>query len=404
MQHAQFPMMSERRTSMIAALLIALGPLSMSFYTPAMPELALAFDTPEAAIKLTLSVYFGGFAVAQLFAGPIADAYGRRMATLVFMTIYMIGSLMAAFATSVEFLIVGRLVQGIGAAVGQTVARAIVRDQFAGQQAARIMNMAGIILAIAPALSPALGGVMLVSLGWRSIFFAMLAISIVALTIVLTFMSETTVPDRNRAHPIPLLKAYSAIIMNPIFLTSTIVIASAIGALYTLATILPFILIDEVGLTPAQFGLGMLGQSGMFLLGSLTYRMLMRRFSSETLIWPGLGFIAAGSLAALITGLFLTPSYLSIMGPVGLYAFGIAFVMPHLMVAALQPFPNTAGSASSMMGFLQMGTGLLGGFIAAFFTDPHFAMIIIMPSMGTICVLTYVLYSWLTKRAALMAM
>lgn len=400
MQHAQFPMMSERRTSVIAALLIALGPLSMSFYTPAMPELAVAFSTPEAAIKLTISVYFGGFALAQLVAGPIADAYGRRMATLIFMTIYMVGSLTCAFADSVEFLIIGRLVQGIGAAVGQTVARAIVRDQFAGQEAARIMNMAGIILAIAPALAPALGGVMLITLGWRSIFFGMLAIAIVALSIVLTFMSETTVPDKTRARPMALLKAYGTIIINPTFLAATIVVASAVGALYTLATILPFVLIDEVGLTPAQFGLGMLGQSGMFLLGSLAYRLAMRWFTSETLIWPGLGFIATGSIAALLSGLFLTPSYLSVIFPVGIYAFGIAFVMPYLMIAALQPFPHTAGSASSMMGFLQMGTGLLGGFLAALFTDPHLAMIVILPSMGIICVLTYILYTWLARRAA----
>ncbi len=263
--------MSERRTSLIAALLIALGPMSMAMYTPAMPELAVAFGTPEAAIKMTLSVYFGGFAFAQLVAGPVADAFGRRKATLIFMSFYMIGSLLAAFATSVELLIIGRLVQGIGAAVGQTVARAIIRDQFASQQAARIMNMTGIILAIAPALSPTIGGIMLAVFGWRSIFFTLLAVSIIALTIVLTFMSETTVPDRRKALPLPLMKAYGSILINPVFMTGTIVVATAVGALYTLATILPFILIDQVGLTPTQFGLGMLMQSGMFLAGSLAF-------------------------------------------------------------------------------------------------------------------------------------
>ncbi len=399
MQNVQPTMMSERRTSMIAALLIALGPLSLAMYTPAMPELAQALGAPEAAIKLTLSLYFGGFALAQLLAGPVADAFGRRKATIIFMSLYMIGSLMAAFSTSVELLIIGRVVQGIGAAVGQTVARAIVRDQFAGQQAARIMNMAGIILAVAPATAPAIGGVLLATFGWRSIFFAMLFVSIGSLIVVLTFMSETTVPDSRKIHLGPLLKAYGSIVVSPVFMTGTVVVSAAVGTLYTVASILPFILIEEVGLTPTQFGLGMLMQSGMFLCGSVAFRFCMRFASAEKLVWPGLVFIATGSIATVVVGLTLQPSYLSVMGPVAFYAFGIAFVMPHLMVAALQPFPHIAGSASSMMGFLQMGTGLLGGILSGLFADQHIALMVIMPAMGLTCVIAYILYNVLAAKA-----
>lgn len=400
MQHAQIAIMSERRTSMLAALLTAIGPFSMSIYTPAMPELAVAFSTPEAAIKMTLSVYFGGFAVAQLVAGPVSDAFGRRKATIIFMLLYMIGSLLAAFAYSVEMLIIGRLVQGIGAAVGQTVSRAIIRDQFAGQQASRIMNMTAIILAIAPALAPTLGGFMLASMGWRAIFFTMLIAAIISLTTVLTFMSETTVPDRRKARPLNLLKAYGSIIINPLFFTGTVVVAAAVGALYTLATILPFILIDQVGLSPTQFGVGMLMQSGMFFSGSLLFRPALKVYSAQALVVVGLGFIALGSIAAIVCGLELEASYLSVMIPVGLYAFGIAFVIPHLMIASLQPFPHIAGSASSMMGFLQMGTGLLGGFISTFFTDPHTSLYVLLPAMGAICIVAYAMHSAIAKRAA----
>ncbi|MCO6184720.1 multidrug effflux MFS transporter [Rhizobium sp. L1K21] len=400
MQHIQVSTMSERRTSMIAALMIALGPLSLAMYTPAMPQLAIAFGSPESAIKITLSVYFGGFALAQLATGPIADAFGRRKATLVFLTLYMVGSLLAAFSTSVALLIAGRLVQGIGAAVGQTVARAIIRDQFSGHQAARIMNMTGIILAIAPAMSPTIGGVLLANFGWRSIFFTMLLMSIITLAIVMTTMTETILPDRQRIKPAPLLKAYGTILINPIFMTGTVVLSASVGTLYTLANILPFVLIDEVGLTPTQFGIGMLLQSGMFLLGSLAFRLCMRWANAEQLIKPGLFFIAAGSITTIICGLMLEPSYLSVMGPVALYAFGIAFIIPHLMVAALQPFPHIAGSASSMMGFLQMGTGLLGGFLSGLFIDQHLAMIVIVPAMGAISIATYFLHSSLSKSAS----
>ena len=153
--------MSERRTSIIGAFLVALGPISMALYTPAMPELVHAFSSTDSAIKLTLSVYFAGFALSQLVSGTMSDVLGRRPTTLLFMAIYLAGSLMSAFAPTVEILLAGRLVQGIGASVGMTVARAIVRDQFTGVEAARIMNMIGMMLAIGPAISPTLGGICL---------------------------------------------------------------------------------------------------------------------------------------------------------------------------------------------------------------------------------------------------
>ena len=105
--------MSERRTSIIGAFLVALGPVSMALYTPAMPELVRAFSSSEAAIKMTLSLYFAGFAFAQLVSGTLSDVIGRRRATLIFMAIYLVGSLMAAFAPSVAVLLAGRLVQGL---------------------------------------------------------------------------------------------------------------------------------------------------------------------------------------------------------------------------------------------------------------------------------------------------
>ena len=193
--------MSEGHTSLISALLVALGPVSMALYTPAMPELVEAFDSSTAAVKSTLTFYFAGFAIAQLAAGPLSDAFGRRKATLGFLMIYLIGGVLAALSQTVEMLIVARLIQGIGAAVGVTVARAIVRDQFAGEQAARIMNMVGIILAIAPAMSPAIGGLTLTLAGWHAIFLLMIGFGLIAAFIVSISMRETIVPSIALARP-----------------------------------------------------------------------------------------------------------------------------------------------------------------------------------------------------------
>jgi len=384
--------MSERRTSIIGAFLVALGPVSMALYTPAMPELVRAFSSSEAAIKMTLSLYFAGFAFAQLVSGTLSDVIGRRRATLIFMAIYLIGSLMAAFAPSVAVLLAGRLVQGIGASVGMTVARAIVRDQFTGTEAARIMNMIGMMLALGPAVSPTLGGLALGLFGWRSIFFLMVGFAAMACLTVQFFMAETVTPDPAKGHLKPILAAYRRLVSDSRFVSSTLVIGGAVGALYAWATMLPFVLINEVGLTPTEFGVGMLMQSGLFFSGTVVVRLLMRRFTPQALVPAGLVFIGLASLALAYTMHMLSPSFLSVMLPIGLYAFGIAFVMPYMMTAAMAPFPDIAGTASAVMGFVQMGSGLLGGAIAAAVGAPVLALGTIIPSFGLVCILSYVWY------------
>src|SRR6476620_2774251 len=168
--NAVAPLMSERRVGLIGALLAAIGPLSMSLFTPAMPEIVHAFGTTEAAVKLTLSLYFAGFAFAQLVCGPLSDGYGRKPITVFFMGIYLVATVAAILAPTIELLIASRFIQGVGAAVGVAIARAVVRDLFTNERSARIMNLIGMILGIGPALSPTIGGVATELFGWHSIF------------------------------------------------------------------------------------------------------------------------------------------------------------------------------------------------------------------------------------------
>jgi len=384
--------MSEARTSLIAALLVAIGPVSMALYTPAMPEIVTAFQTSPAMVKTTLAAYFGGFAFAQLVAGPVSDAFGRRSATMAFMGFYLVGSLVAAFAPTVEILTFARLVQGIGAAVGVTVARAIVRDQFIGEKAARIMNMVGIILAIAPAVSPALGGSMLILFGWQAIFVMMLMVGLIVCAVVHHAMAETIVPSAELARPSLVLRAYRTVLANGQFMSASITVGFAIGIIYTLATILPFVLIDRVGMTPMQFAFGMLLQSGFFLLGSISARVALSTFGAARIVLPGLLLMAVGSALLILLALSHGPSFLAVMGPVALIAFGIAFVMPEMTVAGLRPFSKIAGSASAMMGFIQMGAGLSCGIVAALLSDAVVALITIIPAMCGISAAGYIAY------------
>lgn len=392
--------MSERRTSLIGAVLAALGPISMAMYTPAMPELVRAFGTTDSAIKMSLSLYFAGFALAQLVSGPMSDAFGRRKASIFFLGIYLLGSLAAAYAPTVEWLLAGRLIQGIGASVGITVSRAIVRDQFVGVEAARIMNMIGIMLAIGPAMAPTIGGLALAAFGWQSVFFLMVGFGMLACGSVALCMHETTVPDRRRAKPRYLVSAYLELLGDSRFISASLVIAGAVGALYTQSTMLPFILIGTVGLSPTEFGMGMLMQSGAYFAGSVMLRYIAQRLSGENCVRLGLVLVGLGATMVALSVQLLEPSFLSIMLPISVATTGIAFVTPHMTTAGLFPFPKIAGSASALMGFIQMGAGFLGGVIAATIGKPLLAFGIVIPGMGLISVLGYLWYVRCSRRSA----
>ncbi|WP_232897166.1 multidrug effflux MFS transporter [Pontibaca salina] len=383
--------MSALRVSLIGALFVAIGPIGMALYTPAMPEIVHAFGTSEGMVKMTLTLYFAGFALAQLIAGPVSDALGRRPVIMAFMAIFGGASLLALFAPNIEVFLVARFLQGVGASAGVAISRAIVRDQFRGNQSSEIMNTIGIILAIAPALSPTLGGVLVTYAGWQSLFLTMTLFGVFVVAVTHLGMQETIVADRNRLKFQALMRSYGKLFASRHFMTAALTIAGALGAIYTQATILPFILMDTLGMSPAGFGLAMILQSGSFFIGALSMRHLMKHHDASRLVAPGLGFILLGS-AMFVTLFWGEPSLLRVMGPIGLYSFGVALVMPAMTTSALAPFPHIAGAASSLMGFLQMGAGLVMGSLAALFPDPVIAAAVLIPAMGAIACLSFLLF------------
>jgi DHA1 family bicyclomycin/chloramphenicol resistance-like MFS transporter len=392
-------LMSPRKASAIGALLVALGPISMALYTPAMPQLVEVFGTDVATVKLTLTVYFLGFALAQLVCGPLSDAYGRRPIVMGFTAAYLVGSLLAVFAPSVEWLLAARVIQGIGASAGVAISRAIVRDLFTGRQSVQVMNMIGLMLAAGPALSPTIGGITLDLFGWHAIFLVMVIYGAVLIAIFATLVPETNArPEPARAAPRALAASYGALLTDRRFLRPTIIMASSVGALYTLATILPFVLIGRVGLTPTEFGVGMLAQSGSFMLGSLVMNRLLRSIEAHRLVPVGLALIGIGAFTLAILGIAAEPSFLTVMGPIGVFAFGIPFVMPSMLTESLAPFPRMAGAASALSGFFQMGGGLIGSAVAAAMGDPELALATIVPVMATIGIGTHVALRGATTR------
>lgn len=392
------PVMSERKLSLLGALLVVLGPISMALYTPALPELVRDFGTTDAVIKLTLAFYFGGFALTQLFVGPLSDAFGRRPVAIAFLVIYVGASIAASLSAHVEVLLIARLIQGVGASVGITTSRAIVRDCFSGAQATRIMNLIGVLLAIGPAVAPSIGGLMLTIADWRAIFYLMVGFGLIVMFVVIFVLEETGHPDPSAIHPTRIASAYGQLLTSSHFMTASLTLGVATGAVYTMANLLPFLLIEKVGLSPQAFGAAMIAQSGSFLVGSLVARAAMRRYNPDAIVPFGISLIVIGSMLIGALSFTVTPIFISVMGPVAIYVFGVAFVFPAMTTAALHPFPAIAGVASALTGFIQMGAGFVGGSITALFSDPITGFGSIVPVMGGITTLSYLIFRSIAAR------
>ena len=378
MQHAP---MTERHVAAIGSLLIALGPVSLALYTPAMPELVTDFATTYPAVKATLAAYFAGFALAQLICGPLSDAYGRRPDRA-----GLPGALRASVRSApcwrppIHALTVARLVQGVGAAVGISVARAIVRDNFTGEQSSRVMNTIGIFLAIGPAVAPTLGSLAMLAFNWRAIFMLMVIYGGALLVAVHRFLPETNrAPDPARASPSGLARAYAALAGDRRFLFPALTMGLVFGGFYSLSSTLPFLLIDTAGLSPQAFGFGMLAQTGAYILGGILTKALLKHVPARYLVLPGLALATVGALAMTASIVFFPPSYLTVMAPVALFAFALAIVTPDLTTRAMAAFPEKAGAAAALLGFAQMGSGFVDSGAVALIGSPPLAFATVIP-------------------------
>lgn len=379
---SDIPIMSARRTALLGAGLVAIGPISMALYTPAMPALVQAFGTSDAAVKLTLTAYFAGFALAQLVCGPVTDAFGRKPVTLAFLSLYLVSSVLATLAPTVEFMVAARGFQGFGAAIGIAVSRAIVRDQFDGQASSRIMNTIAMMLALGPAISPTIGGFVLELFGWQEVFWCMVIYGAVLMVAVVVFQVETNPnPGTHHLKPRQLVSNYLTLLRDPRFLGPSLLIGLGLGTLYALATVLPFVLIYEVGLTPSEFGLSMIIQSAAFISGTIVTGRLLRIVEASRMVPYGMAFWVVASVLMCWLNLALQPTVITVMVPVGLFAFGLALVLPASFTESMAPFPNIAGAASSLVGFLQFGGGIIASLIVAALHDPVLGLAVVLPMM-----------------------
>jgi len=394
--------MSARRTAIIGGLMVATGPLSLTLYSPALPTIVGDFATTDAAGKLTLTVYFAAFALAQLICGPLSDRYGRRSVGLAFFAIYVVGSLVGALAPTLEVLFLGRFIQGFGVSAGVALSRAMVRDQFVGSEAIRILTLVNLILTVTPAVAPTLGSVILIWGSWHVMFVVMAGFGLAILALMGLSARETLPLERRMPfRPKVVFGNYRTLLMAPDFVLPALLLGLTYAGFHGFTALLPFILIDGMGLTPFQFAMAMLVQTASFIAGNLIVGALSRRVGGETLVSIALALLALGGLGFATLPAAFPTSVLAIMAPVGIWMLGLAFISPSTTTAAMAGFGAIAGAAGALTGFFQVGGGFIGSLAAGtLFADARTALVVQLPATAVVVLIV----AWLDRRRRRLAL
>ncbi len=354
-------------TALLAAL-SAIGPLTTDMYLPSLPDIARQLHASTAQVQLTISAYLIGFAVGQIFYGPVSDRHGRKPVLMAAMALYCVASLACALSTSIEMLIVARAFQALGGSGGIVLARAIVRDIYAGARAGRELSLIGSVMALAPVLAPIAGGLLQTGFGWRAVFVALVAAGLLGAGIVWLLLPETL--NTRAAEPVSLAsmgRSYRVVARNPAYLAYLGITSASYAGLFAWISGAAFVLQNLYGLTPFDFGVAFAIGSIGYMTGSALAARIVVRLGLDGMLGIGGCACAAGGLGMVAAVAFGLTSSLSLVLPVAIYLAGLGMVLPQGIAGAMTPFPERAGAASSLFGFVQQSAAALCGAAVGWF-------------------------------------
>lgn len=345
---------------MILGLLSAIGPFSIDMYLPGFPAIAADLHTSVDAVSYSLSSFFIGISFGQLLCGPLLDRFGRKRPLVIGLILYILASIGCAVSTSIETLIAFRLLQALGGCVGMVAPRAIVRDVFPLHENAKIFSLLILILGISPILAPTVGSYVIAAFGWNYVFIVLTLVTALILLVVVFWLPESRQPNPAFSlRPKPILDSFLTVLKEPQFYTYALAGGIASAGLFAYLAGSPFVFMKLYAVTEQQYGYIFAIIAMGLITSSQLNNLLLRKYSSEQLM-------KAILILQTIIGIILVVG--TIFDVIGLY--GTIFIIflflscqgfsfPNSAALSMAPFTKEAGSASALMGALQMGLGSL---------------------------------------------
>jgi len=381
--------------TLLLSLLTALGPLTMDMYLPSLPAIGRALDASTAAVQLTISSYLLGFAVGQILYGPLSDRVGRRPVILAALVIYVAATVVCAVAQTIGILIALRFVQALGGAGCIVLARAAVRDLYSGERAGRELSLMGSITAFAPIVAPAIGGLLQDAFGWRASFYLLVVFALVAGATAARFLPETLRQRASGPFSFGAMGAlYRSVLVHRGFLANLGILVAAFVGLFAWISGAPFVMQGLYAMTPVAFGAAYAVGAAGYMVGAYVAARVVMRLGLDRTVGMGAVIMAAGGLAMAASVAHGLSSVAWLVGTMTIYLAGMGLVLPQTQAGALTPFADSAGTASSLLGFAQQSSAAIAAAAIG-----HFLGYSAWPVAGTIGVAGVVgLVLWVTTR------
>ncbi|MEU8014386.1 multidrug effflux MFS transporter [Micromonospora parva] len=374
-------MTNRQRAQLVLVLgaLIAIGPLTIDMYLPALPAITAGLQTTETAVQLTLTGTLVGLALGQLLIGPLSDVVGRRVPLLAGLATHIVASVLCVFAPNIAVLGGLRVLQGLGVAAATVVATAVVRDLFSGASFARIFSRLMLVMGLAPILAPTLGSGLLSWTDWRGVFAA-LAVLGVLLVVVAAFRLPETLPVARRRHGgvSATLRDYRGLLNDRAFVGLVLVAGLAMAALFAYVSGSSFVLQQEYGLDEQQFGIAF-GAGAVGLIGATQFNVrLLRRYTPQQILVSAL---IAGTAAGLLLVMFAATGFGglgTLLASLWLVLAAAGLALPNAPALAMSRHSEAAGTAAALLGAVQFGIGAVSAPLAGLFGTGSVPMAIVI--------------------------
>ena len=343
---------------LILGCLTAIGPLSIDMYLPAFPEIAKSLHTSVAQVTLSLSSFFIGISAGQFLYGPLLERFGRKKPLYLGLSIYLLASVGCALATSVNALIALRLLQALGGCVGMVASRAMIRDLFDVKENAKIFSTLMLVVAVSPIIAPTLGGYITAALGWHYVFVMLIIIAISILIAIYFLLPETKKPDPGFSlKPKPIIKSYAAVLTHPQFYTYALTAAISAASIYTYIAGSPHVFMELFHVNEKQYG-WIFALIAMGLIGaSQLNSVLLKNYTSQQIIKTALRCQSIIGAVMVVMIVFGWVDLFGIIFFIFIFLCCQGFVFPNASALSLAAFGHNAGSASALLGGIQMGIG-----------------------------------------------